>query len=101
MQGSEGFFNISMWISYSLTFRKAIVEDYLLLSRIRVAILVSGHVDPVHGRVALASHVAHVHVIGPHLFGGSGCEVSKLNWNLKCLTKGFTTFELVCDSEVV
>ena len=69
----------------------------ILLSRIRVAVLISGHVDPVHGRVALASHVAHVHVIGPHLFGkpyfgGSGCEVSKLSWNLRCLTKGFTTF---------
>ena len=80
MQGSEGSFNISMWISYSLTFRKAIVEDYLLLSRIRVAVLISGHVDPVHGGVALASHVAHVHVIGPHLFGKPCKTVEYLGW---------------------
>ena len=40
----------------------------ILLSRIRVAILISGHVDPVHCGVAFASHVAHVHIVRPHLF---------------------------------
>ena len=58
-------FNISIWVSHSPChpFKTS------LLSRVRVAILISWHVDPVHGGVALASHVAHVHVVGPHLFG--------------------------------
>ena len=38
-----------------------------LLCRIGVAVLISGHVDPVHGGVALTRHVAHVHVVRPHL----------------------------------
>ena len=61
----KSLFDNSMWVSHSPShpFKTS------LLSRIRVSILISWHVDPVHGSVALASHVAHVHVVGPHLFG--------------------------------
>ena len=33
------------------------------------------HVHPVHGRVALAAHVAHVHVVGPDVVGQVGLPV--------------------------
>ena len=53
-------------------FKGIIIHTYLkfnrcLLCRIGVAVLISWHVDPVHGGVALARHVAHVHVVRPHL----------------------------------
>ena len=55
-------------------FKGIIIHTHLnfnrcLLCRIGVAVLISGHVDPVHGGVALTRHVAHVHVVRPHLVG--------------------------------
>ena len=56
-------------ISFQGNYYSYIIEIFnrCLLCRIGVAVLISGHVDPVHGGVALACHVAHVHVVRPHL----------------------------------
>ena len=36
---------------------------------------ITWHVDPVHGSIALAAHVAHVHIIGPDIVGQVGLPV--------------------------
>ena len=36
---------------------------------------VTWHVDPVHGSIALAADIAHVHVIGPDVVGEVGLPV--------------------------
>ena len=37
--------------------------------------LLTWHVDPVHGSIALAADIAHVHVIGPDVVGEVGLPV--------------------------
>ena len=37
--------------------------------------LITWHVDPVHGSIALAAHIAHIHVIGPDVVSEVGLPV--------------------------
>ena len=43
----------------------------LSLRTVPVSLIFTWHVDPVHGSIALAAHIAHIHVIGPDVV----CEV--------------------------